>query len=55
MEVIIILGAIVVSFLVGAAYGAMNAQTVDKAIAAITAAENSAKATLAKIVAHKAA
>lgn len=54
MVIVILLGAIVVSFFVGAAFGAMNAQTVDKAIAAITAAENSAKATLSKITAHKA-
>lgn len=55
MEIFLIVGGLVVAFLVGAAYGAMNATTVDKAIAAITSAENSAKATLAKIVAHKAA
>lgn len=46
--------ATVFVFGVGAVVGATNAPTVDKAIAAVEAAEKSAQATLAKITAHKA-
>lgn len=47
-------GTAVAFFVVGAAVGAHNVPTVQKAITAIKAAETNAKDTLDKITAHKA-
>lgn len=54
MEILEFIGVAVVFFVGGAAVGVHNVPTVDKAIAAIKAAEASAAATLASITAHKA-
>jgi hypothetical protein len=45
---------IVISFVVGVAFGATNSPSVTVAIAALTGAEQKAKDTLAEITAHKA-
>lgn len=55
MDVIFIIAGSVVLFVLGAIVGNNNKVTVDKAIAALKTAEANAKATLDKIVAHKAA
>lgn len=49
-----LIGTGIVAFIAGAAVGVHNVPTVDKAIAAVKAAEASAAATLSKITAHKA-
>lgn len=54
MLILELVATAVISLIIGAGVGAANAPTVDKAIAAVTAAEASAKATLTKITAHKA-
>lgn len=54
MLILEFIGTGVLFFVAGAAVGVHNVPTVDKAIAAVKAAEASAAATLAKITAHKA-
>lgn len=54
MEFVIYGVIALVSFAAGVVVGIHNVPTVDKAIAAVKAAEASAKATVEKIAAHKA-
>ncbi len=53
-EILVLALSAVFIFVIGAAVGAHNAATVDKAIATIKQTETNAKAQLDKIIAHKA-
>lgn len=54
LTILELIGTGSLAFVAGAVVGVHNTPTVDKAIAAVKAAEASAAATLAKITAHKA-